>query len=1380
MAISFVAAGATANGSAPTVALPSGVTAGDLLLLQVVTNGTLTTPAGWALATNTGTNQVVLYKFATASETSVTLSITSGTGSSSTMVAYRGVYGVDVAASRTVNSTSIATSSVTATYTNSYVVSLYGDAASAGAWVSAPAGTTTRATFAPTGVYRGALIVDELQAAAGATTARTATATSSGNMYASSVVLISTPAVTYYDNSAWAQITANATAALPNAYSAGDLLVLHLISGTGGITTPTGWSLLTSVTLTAISRIQHVFYKYAAASETAPTISATCSGAMFAYHGVVSIDVFRTKGPTTGSSASTEAPTTVAANECILSLYAAGIANATWTAPASTTTRLNQGASSTLSGMLVVDEQQLTAGAGTSRTATLSGSTLTWGTVAIGLSPTALTKYWVGGSGAWDGSTGHWASSSGGAATSSAPASSDTVAIDTNSGTGTITCTGATCNDLTVTASQALTLGGASISVYGNLSLPSGGSFSGNTSGLTYTFAATSTGKTITTNAKSLSSASFLFNGSGGGWTLQDNLAIGNFSVNNGTVSLGATTVTVSGTSGSVWGVSGTGAISAGTSTIVLTPSTAVTFAGGGQTYYNVTISPTATHPSSVVVSGTNTFTNLTINKSFSGAGAFTIALLASQTVTGTLSSPVGSTAGSQRVIIQGGTKTITAAAVSLTDVDFYTTTGAGAATWTGTRIGDLTGNTGITFTAAKTVYWNLIGGASWNNNGWAATSGGSPATTNFPLGQDTAVFDSNSQVSSMDFIAGYGYPNIDSSTRSVAFSTGSLGYDFNILGDLKLGGNLSGTQALIFTRASGTQYIYCNGATISCPITIFNSTAGTTKLGTDFLGSGALKVSVGTFDANNFNVSASSFDATGTSTRTVTMGSGTWTLTANTTPWNVTSTGITLNCNTSTVDIVSTVPGSTRVFAGGNQTYYNLNIGGGSAATQTTWIQNANTFNNITTTKTAAHTIQFTQNITNTFANWNVSGSAGKLVTIQSSSPGAANNPIIAKSGGGTVIADYLSVSNITFTPSTSTTVPYSWYLGANSTNGGNNNGAAFVDGNIYKAYLLTSGTSWTVPSDWNSSDNEVHLIGAGGGGAGSVYSTTGSPNYKAAGGGGGGGGYTKVTNYSASIGASVTYAIGAGGTKSNGSSGAGSQTSSAGTGGATTWSSGAYSAPGGTGGSAATVSGSTSTSTGGSGGVGTTATGGAGGKGNTIPVSGSDGCGGGGGGGAGGPGGVGGAGGTGFISATTTQLSSGGGGGNGGGSAGGNATSGVGGAGGNNSSGTGGGTGGTTGGAGTVGGGGGGDTSTSAGGAGGGGVDVRKTIGGGGGRAGSAAANADNTSLAGVYGGGGGGGGVSITSTTYNGSAGAQGAILVVYNYATAGTSSNFFLLF
>ena len=66
----------------------------------------------------------------------------------------------------------------------------------------------------------------------------------------------------------------------------------------------------------------------------------------------------------------------------------------------------------------------------------------------------------------------------------------------------------------------------------------------------------------------------------------------------------------------------------------------------------------------------------------------------------------------------------------------------------------------------------------------------------------------------------------------------------------------------------------------------------------------------------------------------------------------------------------------------------------------------------------------------------------------------------------------------------------------------------------------FLTSGTSWTVPSDF-SSINVIEVIGGGGGGAGGKQAVSGAAA-------GGGGAYSKIGNLSLSPGASVSYPVG------------------------------------------------------------------------------------------------------------------------------------------------------------------------------------------------------------------------------------------------------------
>jgi YD repeat-containing protein len=302
-----------------------------------------------------------------------------------------------------------------------------------------------------------------------------------------------------------------------------------------------------------------------------------------------------------------------------------------------------------------------------------------------------------------------------------------------------------------------------------------------------------------------------------------------------------------------------------------------------------------------------------------------------------------------------------------------------------------------------------------------------------------------------------------------------------------------------------------------------------------------------------------------------------------------------------------------------------------------------------------------------------------------------------------------------------------------------------ADIGGGQCRGYL-TSGTTFTVPSDWTST-NTIEAIG-GGGGAGK-----GGAGNDAAG-GGGGGGYSKITNLSLTAGASVSYSIGAGGAGA---------TASPGTGGAggDTWfsSTSTLLAKGGGGGTGAANGG---TVLGGAAAVaaqGVGATRYSGGRGYPWVAQNRFGAGGG----AAGPSGNGKNGGGGGDQ-SGSYYAGGGGGGASGGTVGSDAATGVtvpGGAGGAGRLGSGGGAG--NGSAGSNGGGGGGGTrgGTGTGGQGGAGSDWDSTHGAGGG-GGSAArtGGSDAGGAGGLYGGGGGAGADRVT-----GASGAQGIIVITY---------------
>ena len=116
-----------------------------------------------------------------------------------------------------------------------------------------------------------------------------------------------------------------------------------------------------------------------------------------------------------------------------------------------------------------------------------------------------------------------------------------------------------------------------------------------------------------------------------------------------------------------------------------------------------------------------------------------------------------------------------------------------------------------------------------------------------------------------------------------------------------------------------------------------------------------------------------------------------------------------------------------------------------------------------------------------------------------------------------------------------------------------------------VQKTIILTSGTSWTVPSDWNPTNNKIECIGGGGGGGASWWDS-GTISLKS-GVGGGGGAYAVTTNFDPGGATTIPYIIGAGGTK--GTQGADVFTPNApGNGGDTTFNTSTVIAKGGTGG--------------------------------------------------------------------------------------------------------------------------------------------------------------------------------------------------------------------
>jgi hypothetical protein len=520
-------------------------------------------------------------------------------------------------------------------------------------------------------------------------------------------------------------------------------------------------------------------------------------------------------------------------------------------------------------------------------------------------------RYWVGGTGNWS-DTAKWAATSGGAGGASVPTAADNAYFDGESDTGSAfivtvnvpsTCLNLIVGDgVTVTAlDQTMTLGvGSTLNVSGSLYFPAT-NFTRIFNGA-INFLATTPGKTITTNGVSLANT-INFNGIGGEWTLGSSLTnsanidftrgsfnTANYNLSCGTIfnsavfslTLGSSTISVSASFN--FNVAGN-TLDAGTSTIVLSGPTGSFTSLSGLTWYNISFTSTAANGRGV--GGNITCNNLTIAGGAS-TGVTTTTINGNITINGTLTINSGITGQTTRQNIFSNTigtaRTLTCNAITIGDgVDFRDITIAGAAApfdASANSTGDCGGNSGITFPAPKTVYWNLAGSQNWSSTGWATTPTGTPATANFPLAQDTAVVTEAGAAGTITIntVWNIGTLTFDDgvSTRTSAVT---LNFSFTptFYGDLKLSSGviISGTGTATFAGRN-TQNITGAGKTFTSGITL-DSPSGTLvlqdnlTLGTDR----TFTLARGTLNLNGKVPSFGKFDSNNSNTRSIVFGSG-------------------------------------------------------------------------------------------------------------------------------------------------------------------------------------------------------------------------------------------------------------------------------------------------------------------------------------------------------------------------------------------------------------------------------------------------------------------------------------------------------------------------
>jgi hypothetical protein len=240
--------------------------------------------------------------------------------------------------------------------------------------------------------------------------------------------------------------------------------------------------------------------------------------------------------------------------------------------------------------------------------------------------------------------------------------------------------------------------------------------------------------------------------------------------------------------------------------------------------------------------------------------------------------------------------------------------------------------------------------------------------------------------------------------------------------------------NSLTFGATSGTQIITSNAKTHDYPITL-NGVGGTVQLA-DALLMGTTRIlshTNGTLDLNGKTLTVGAQYQTAAGTKILTFNGGTLVCPASSAQAfnNASPTNFTTTAGTGTGKISMTAA-TAKTFVGGGSTY-NCTLSNDGAGALT--ISGANTFTTI------ANGVQptafvFPISTTQTVTNWNVSGTAGNLVTITS---GTAGTAATLSKASGTVSADYLSLKD------SAATGGASWYAGANSTNVSGNSGWIF-----------------------------------------------------------------------------------------------------------------------------------------------------------------------------------------------------------------------------------------------------------------------------------------------------------------------------------------------
>lgn len=327
------------------------------------------------------------------------------------------------------------------------------------------------------------------------------------------------------------------------------------------------------------------------------------------------------------------------------------------------------------------------------------------------------------------------------------------------------------------------------------------------------------------------------------------------------------------------------------------------------------------------------------------------------------------------------------------------------------------------------------IATGNWGTSGsWSLTSGGVTCACTPGTG-DAIVLDANSGAITSTMEAAYSISTFVATGFTGtfvqnAFTLTVTGNTFTLASGMTYNPTAA-TRLVLFTPASA-QTVSVTSATkrfAALTLTGADATSGISlvdALRVDNVGSAGstLTVTSGTFNANNQNVTFNGFSSTGSTARTLTMGSGTWTITSGPSVliWTISGSNITITPNTATIAV--TMNSTTNVlFTGGSiATYPTLSIGA-TPSNNTFSIAGANTFAALNITGPAR--IAFPNGVTTTITappTW--IGTSSALILVQSD---ASNAQATLAVGSGNISGSWLLVGDLIATGAIATSsFPY------------------------------------------------------------------------------------------------------------------------------------------------------------------------------------------------------------------------------------------------------------------------------------------------------------------------------------------------------------------